>query len=76
MVRLAEGLDDDNHLDADSLRACPRLSGRFGQRLRGLVPENIRVVGTNTLRRARNSPDFLRKAEKILGATGRNHLRS
>lgn len=67
MVRLADGLDDDNHLDPKVSERALDCLVRFGQRLRGLEPENIRVVGTNTLRRARNAPDFLRKAEEILG---------
>jgi exopolyphosphatase/guanosine-5'-triphosphate,3'-diphosphate pyrophosphatase len=67
MVRLAEGLDERNNLaDAVAERALDCLR-RFSQRLKGLVAEDIRVVGTNTLRRARNAEAFLSEAERILG---------
>ena len=66
MVRLAAGLDQHNHLSEDAQNRALECLGRFAQRLRSLDPENIRVVGTNTLRRA-DSPDFLQRAEAILG---------
>ena len=40
---------------------------RFGQRLRGLPQQQVRVVGTNTMRRMRRSEDFLAAAEMALG---------
>ncbi|MBT8435574.1 MAG: Ppx/GppA family phosphatase, partial [Gammaproteobacteria bacterium] len=40
---------------------------RFGERLRGLKPDNVRVVGTNALRKAKNSKQFITRAEKALG---------
>ncbi len=67
MVRLAEGLEVKNRLSeevADRALACLE---RFGQRLRDLHRRNVRVVGTNTLRKARNAKGFLQKAEKALG---------
>jgi exopolyphosphatase/guanosine-5'-triphosphate,3'-diphosphate pyrophosphatase len=67
MVRLAAGLDANNLLtDKASERALGCLS-RFGQRLRGLKPDNVRIVGTNALRKAENSRQFIRDAEKALG---------
>jgi exopolyphosphatase/guanosine-5'-triphosphate,3'-diphosphate pyrophosphatase len=67
MVRLADGLDEDKTLnDAVVERALDCLD-RFSQRLRGLDPEDIRVVGTNTLRKAINAKHFLDEAERILG---------
>jgi exopolyphosphatase/guanosine-5'-triphosphate,3'-diphosphate pyrophosphatase len=69
MVRLAEGLDaDDNLIEPVAQRALACLE-RFGQRLRDLPPENVRVVATNTLRRANNAADFMRRAEVALGHT-------
>ncbi len=66
-VRLAAGLTPDKLLDAASqLRALEALS-RFGERLRGFAPEAVRAVATNTLRVAKNGPDFLRQAEATLG---------
>lgn len=67
MVRLAAGLDEQNHLDkAARARALECLS-RFGERLRGMPPGAVRAVGTNTLRRARNAAKFLVAAERALG---------
>ncbi len=69
MVRLAEGLDaDDNLTEAVAQRALACLE-RFGQRLRDLHPDDVRVVATNTLRRAGNAGHFMRRAEAALGHT-------
>ncbi|MCB1684288.1 MAG: Ppx/GppA family phosphatase [Pseudomonadales bacterium] len=68
MVRIADGLDEDNQLDPKVAERALDCLVRFGQRLRELEPENIRIVGTNTLRRARNSADFIKRAEALLGA--------
>lgn len=66
-VRLGAGLTSDKRLDENSqLRALTCLK-RFGERLRGLPEHAVRVVGTNTLRVAKNAPAFLRKAEEALG---------
>ncbi len=68
MVRLGAGLDPDSGLldEAAQARALECLH-RFAQRLRGLPPEAVRVVGTNTLRRARNATAFIAAAEAVLG---------
>ncbi|MCP5195544.1 MAG: Ppx/GppA family phosphatase [Gammaproteobacteria bacterium] len=67
MVQLAAGLDNRNRLSEESqLRALDCLA-RFGQRLRQIPSEQLRVVGTNTLRQARNSAGFLARAEAVLG---------
>lgn len=66
-VRLAAGLQPDGTLtDAVVHRALLCLQ-RFGERLRGVDPKNIRVVGTNTLRVAQGIENFLHQAEKFLG---------
>lgn len=67
MVRLASGLTPYGYLDSasqDRALACLR---RFGQRLRDMDASRVRVVGTSTLRRARNSEIFLAAAEQALG---------
>jgi exopolyphosphatase/guanosine-5'-triphosphate,3'-diphosphate pyrophosphatase len=67
MVRLASGLNAYGYLDnasQDRALACLR---RFGQRLRDMHADRVRVVGTNTLRRARNAEAFLSAAEEALG---------
>ena len=66
-VRLGAGLTADKLLDDDSQQralACLKL---FGERLRGLPPQAVRVVGTNTLRVAKNAAAFLEQAERALG---------
>jgi exopolyphosphatase / guanosine-5'-triphosphate,3'-diphosphate pyrophosphatase len=69
MVRLAEGLDDDDNLTEPVTQRALACLERFGQRLRDLPPESVRVVATNTLRRANNAVDFIRRAEVALGHT-------
>jgi len=66
MVRLASGLDRKNYLDIDTQKRALECLERFGQRIRNFPPESVRVVGTSTLRMAKNSQQFLEKAEKAL----------
>ena len=67
MVRLAGGLDEANNLDPQTRARALACLRRFGQRLEGLPPQNVRIVGTNTLRRARNAADFIAEAEQAVG---------
>jgi exopolyphosphatase/guanosine-5'-triphosphate,3'-diphosphate pyrophosphatase len=65
-VRLAAGLDQDNMLDSvtqDKALACLE---KFAQRIRHFPLDSVRIVGTNTLRTAKNSQQFLSKAQQIL----------
>lgn len=66
-VRLAAGLGHGKLLDgASQLRGLEALS-RFNERLRGFAPDQVRAVATNTLRVAKNAPQFLQQAEAALG---------
>lgn len=66
-VRLAAGLDASKHLaPAVAARALSCLA-RFGERLRHLPRQHVRVVGTNTLRKMRSRREFLAAAEAALG---------
>jgi exopolyphosphatase/guanosine-5'-triphosphate,3'-diphosphate pyrophosphatase len=66
-VRLGGGLTRDKRIDrATQLRALEALA-RFGERLRGFPPGAVRAVGTNTLRVAKNAPQFLDDAQEALG---------
>ncbi len=65
-VRLAAGLDSNQRLDADVRKRALECLQRFGQRLRDFAPHSVRVVGTNTLRRARD-PEFIDEAQQALG---------
>jgi len=66
MVRLAAGLDEQRRLAADARQRALDCLERFGQRVRDLPRENVRVVGTNTLRAAHNAGEFIDAAESVL----------
>ena len=66
MVRLASGLDEGGSLDDASQERALACLRRFGQRLRDMQAHQVRVVGTNTLRKASNADSFLAKAEEAL----------
>jgi exopolyphosphatase/guanosine-5'-triphosphate,3'-diphosphate pyrophosphatase len=66
-VRLAAGLTADNYLDDAAQERALAALGRFGERLRDLPAEAVRVVGTNSLRIAENAAEFITKAERALG---------
>ncbi|MEO0971605.1 MAG: Ppx/GppA phosphatase family protein [Pseudomonadota bacterium] len=67
MVRLASGIDEDGCLSEDSRARALECLARFGQRLRVIRPGRIRVVGTNTFRRAKQIDQFLIEAREALG---------
>jgi len=67
VVRIGAGLTADKRIDrATQARALETLR-RFGERLRGFPRQSVRAVGTNTLRVAKNAPQFLREARHELG---------
>ena len=66
-VRLGAGLGPDKRLDAHTQDRALATLGRFAERLAGMPRESVRVVGTNTLRVAKNADDFLQAAEKAVG---------
>lgn len=67
MVRLAAGLDETGRLDRNAMDTALSCLERFGQRLRDMKAESVRVVGTNTLRRAKRRGAFLDRARAALG---------
>jgi len=67
MVRLAAGLNDEQELSQESAQLALECLQRFGQRIGEIPHVNVRAVGTNTLRQARNSADFLSQAHSALG---------
>lgn len=69
MVQIARGLDRDNNLSEDAQTRALDCLNRFSERLRDIPPEQIRAVGTKTLRAARNSKRFLKQAEAALGTS-------
>ena len=50
-VRLASGLSSDGELDEAAVERALECLQRFSERLRDVNPEQVRVVGTSTLRR-------------------------
>ncbi len=66
-VRLAAGLSPDKLLDSDAQSRALMALQRFNERLGGFSPDAVRAVATNTLRVAKNAPEFLVRAEHALG---------
>jgi exopolyphosphatase / guanosine-5'-triphosphate,3'-diphosphate pyrophosphatase len=67
MVRLGAGLDEQGRLTREAIDAALACLERFGQRLQDMKAQGVRVVGTNTLRRARRKGAFLDRARAALG---------
>ena len=67
MVRLAAGLGASGRLDDAATERALRCLERFGQRLRAVRADSVRVVGTNALRHARRKRWFLEHARAALG---------
>jgi exopolyphosphatase/guanosine-5'-triphosphate,3'-diphosphate pyrophosphatase len=66
-VRLAAGLDEGNALSREAMQRGWDCLSLFAERLQDIPQENIRIVGTATLRTATNANLFLEKANEILG---------
>ncbi|MEZ8807388.1 guanosine-5'-triphosphate,3'-diphosphate diphosphatase [Vibrio sp. 10N.222.54.F12] len=66
-VRLAAGLDENNALSSEAMQRGWDCLSLFAERLQDIPKENIRIVGTATLRTAINVDIFLEKANQILG---------
>jgi exopolyphosphatase/guanosine-5'-triphosphate,3'-diphosphate pyrophosphatase len=66
-VRLAAGLDETNTLSLEAMQRGWDCLTLFAERLQDIPAENIRIVGTATLRTATNAETFIHKANQILG---------
>ena len=67
MVRLGGGLDKNGRLSEEArIRALSCLD-RFAERVQKLPQGSVAAVGTNTLRQAKNSRQFLESASEVLG---------
>lgn len=66
-VRLAAGLNDHLVLSQKAMKRGLECLALFAERLQDIPSQNIRIVGTATLRLARNVERFLKEAEQILG---------
>jgi exopolyphosphatase/guanosine-5'-triphosphate,3'-diphosphate pyrophosphatase len=67
MVRLGAGVSESGRLDDEAMARALRCLERFGQRLRAMRADSVRVVGTNALRRAKRKRWFLERARAALG---------
>ena len=67
MVRLGAGLDASGMISQEAQDRAIGCLRRFGQRMQEMHAHSVRVVGTNTFRRARNSGAFIQRAEEALG---------
>jgi len=67
VVRIGAGLTADKRIDRATQAQALEALRRFGERLRGFSRQAVRAVGTNTLRVAKNAPQFLREARQELG---------
>lgn len=68
-VMLADGLTKEHGISEEAQKRGLDCAARFAQRMESIPKENIRIVGTNTLRAARNADDYVTKLEKIFGAS-------
>jgi exopolyphosphatase / guanosine-5'-triphosphate,3'-diphosphate pyrophosphatase len=66
-VRQGNGLDAMRNLTPEAMQRGWDCLARFGERLAGFEPTQVRAVATQTLREARNRDEFLAKADRILG---------
>lgn len=66
-VRLAAGLDDQGRLNREAIGRALQCLQRFGQRISDMKAGRVRVVGTNTLRKARRKGAFLDRAREAIG---------
>ncbi len=67
MVRLANGLDDKGCLSDEKMDEAVASLEKIGQRIAHIPKSHLRIVGTNTLRKAKNAEVFLTRASCALG---------
>ena len=66
-VRQGGGLDESRNLTPAAMQAGWDCLARFGERLAGFKPGEVKAVATQTLREARNRDAFLERAHEVLG---------
>ncbi|MEZ6934094.1 exopolyphosphatase [Aeromonas sp. S19(2024)] len=65
-VRLAEGMDEQRRMSPEAMARGLDCLALFAERLTNIKPDQIRIAGTYTLRRASNARDFVHEAAKVL----------
>ncbi|OON39003.1 exopolyphosphatase [Izhakiella australiensis] len=65
-VHLADGLDADNNLSEEAIQRGLSCLALFAERLQGFSPGNVTIVGTHSLRQAKNADVFLQRAAEVI----------
>ncbi len=58
-IRLAAGIDKDGNLTPEAQNRGLNALARIAEKIRGMPRNHIRAVGTQTLRAAKNSQEFI-----------------
>ncbi|WP_010489349.1 exopolyphosphatase [Pseudomonas sp. S9] len=66
-VQLAAGINEERILNDEAMQRGIDCLRRFAQLTASLPQGAVRIVGTNALREARNSTEFIQRAEEVLG---------
>lgn len=66
-VRQGNGLNEQHELTQDAMQRGWDCLARFGERLAGFAPDQVRAVATQTLREARNRDTFIARGNALLG---------
>ena len=66
-VRLASGFDEQGNLKREAIGKAVKALERLGERVRKIPSRNLRIVGTNTMRKAKNADVLIEAAERVLG---------
>ncbi len=67
MIQLARGVKEDGHLSTTAQKRALACLARFAERLRDIPKDQVRAVGTKTLRSAQHAKNFIKAAEAALG---------
>lgn len=66
-VRLSAGFDENGCLTEEVQARALATLARFNERIKTFPHTQVRAVGTQALRIAKNSAEFIQKAERVLG---------
>lgn len=66
-VRLGAGLDKNKRLTSETEAAAIAALAQYAERVRDIPAKQIRMVGTNTLRRAKNRSHLMSEARRLIG---------
>lgn len=65
-VQLADGLSEQGELSEESMERGLACLSLFAERLQGFPAENVSIVGTHSLRQAKNAAAFVKRAENVI----------